>query len=46
MIKYRIKRDTMKESNLQRVYFYPIYPKVSKRYSDKGFVILDRGSMG
>ena len=38
MKKYNLKNDTMNESELQRVYNYPIYPKDSKIYSDKGFV--------
>ena len=36
----------MNESELQRVYNYPIYPTDSKIYSDKGFVNIDNGSMG
>ena len=36
----------MNESQLQRVYNYPIYPRDSKIYSDKGFVKIDNGSMG
>ena len=38
MIKYKLKNDTMNESELQRVYNYPIYPRDSKIYSDRGFV--------
>ena len=38
MKKYKLKNDTMNESELQRVYNYPIYPRDSKIYSDKGFV--------
>ena len=38
MKKYNLKNNTMNESQLQRVYNYPIYPKNSKIYSDKGFV--------
>ena len=34
----------MNESELQRVYIYPIYPRESKIYSDKGFVNIDKGS--
>ena len=41
-----LKDDTMNESELQRVYKYPIYPKNSKIYSDKGFVIIHDGKMG
>ena len=36
MKKYKLKNDTMNESQLQRVYKYPIYPRGSKIYSDKG----------
>ena len=42
----KFKDDTMKESELQRVFYYPIYPKDSKTYSDKGFVSIDDGSQG
>ena len=46
MKKYKLKNDTMNESQSQRVYDYPIYPRGSKTYSDKGFVNIDNGSMG
>ena len=46
MKKYNLKDDTMNESELQRVYIYPIYPRDSKISSDKGFIIIDNGSMG
>ena len=46
MKKYKLKNDTMKESQLQKVYIYPIYPRDSKIYSDKGFVNIDNGSQG
>ena len=36
----------MKESEIQTVYIYPIYPRESRIYSDKGFVKIDIGSMG
>ena len=36
----------MNESELQRVYNYPIYPRDSKIYSDKGFVNIGNGSIG
>ena len=36
----------MNESDLQRAYIYPIYPRDSKIYSDKGFVNIDDGRMG
>ena len=38
MKKYNLKNDTMNETELQRVYNYPIYPRDSKIYSDKGFI--------
>ena len=46
MKKYSLKNDTMNESQLQRVYNYPIYPKDSKIYSNRGFVNIDNGSQG
>ena len=46
MRKYNLKDDTVNESELQRVYNYPIYPRDSKVCSDKGFVNIDNGSIG
>ena len=46
MKKYTFKNDTMNESVLQRVYNYPIYPRDTKIYSDKGFVNIDNGALG
>ena len=46
MKKYNLKNDTMNESELQSVYKYPIYPRDSKIYSDRGFVNIDNGSQG
>ena len=46
MKKYNLKNITMNESELQRVYNYPIYPKDSKIHSNKGFVFFDDGRMG
>ena len=46
MKKYNLKNDTMNESQLQRIYNYPIYPRDSKIYSDRGFVNIDDGRMG
>ena len=46
MKKYNLKNNTMNESQLQKVYNYPIYPRDSKIYSDKGFVNIDNGSQG
>ena len=36
----------MNESQLQKVYNYPIYPRDIKFLSDKGFVNIDNGSQG
>ena len=44
--KYNLKNDTMNESQLQRIINYPIYPRDSKIYSDKGFLNINNGSMG
>ena len=33
-----LKKDTMTESEMQRVYKYHIYPRDSNIYSDKGFI--------
>ena len=38
MKKYNLKNDTMNESQLQKVYNHPIYPRDSKINSNKGFV--------
>ena len=46
MKKYNLKNDTMNESQLQKIYNYPIYPRDSRIYSDRGFVNIDSGSMG
>ena len=46
MKKCKLKNDTMKESELQKVYNYPIYPRDSKIHSDKGFVNIDNGFQG
>ena len=46
MKKYKLKIDKMNESQLQRIYKYPIYPRDSKIYSDKVFVNIDDGSEG
>ena len=45
MRKFSSKNDTMKGSELQRYYNYPIYPRVSKIITDKGFINLDDGRM-
>ena len=46
MKKYILKNDTMNESQLQKIYNYPIYPRDSEIYSDKGFVNIDNGFRG
>ena len=46
MKKYKLKNDTMNESQLQGIYNYPIYPRDSTIYSDKGFIKIDNGSQG
>ena len=46
MKKNNLKNDTMNESQLQRIYNYPMYPRDSKIYSDKGFVNIGNGRMG
>ena len=45
-MKKKLKDDTMNESQLQRVYNYPIYPRDSKIFSGRGFVNIDNGSQG
>ena len=46
MKKNNLKNNTMNESQLHRIYNYPIYPRDSEIYSDKGFVNIDDGRMG
>ena len=46
MKKYKIKDDTMNEFQLQIVYIYHIYPRVSKIKTDRGFVNIDNGFRG
>ena len=46
MRNYNLKKDTMNESQLQKLYNYPIYPRDSKINSDKWFVNIDNGSQG
>ena len=36
----------MNESDLQKTYIYPVYPRDSKIYSDKTFVNIDNGAQG
>ena len=46
MKKNILKNDTLNETQLQRIFIYPINPRDSKIYSDKGFVNIVNGSMG
>ena len=46
MKKYNLKNGTMNESELQRIYNYPICPRDSKIITDKTFVNIDNGSQG
>ena len=46
MKKYNLKNDILNESQLQKIYNYPIYPRDSKIYSDRGFINIDDGKMG
>ena len=46
MEKNILRKDTMKESQLQKIYIDSLYPRDSKIYSDKGLINLDDGSMG
>ena len=46
MKKYNLKNDTMNESQLQKIYNYPIYPRDSKIYSDKGFINIGNNENG
>ena len=46
MKKYNLKIDTMNESQLQKFYNCPIYPKDSKIYSNKGYINRDNSSVG
>ena len=46
MKKNNLKNETMKESDLKRVYNYKIYPRDSKITTKKGFVNIDNGEQG
>ena len=46
MKKYNLKNNIMNEFELNRVFNYPIYPRDSEIFSDKGFVNIDNGSQG
>ena len=45
MKKITLKDDTMKESEIQKVYNYPMFLWYLKIFSDTWFVIIDNGSM-
>ena len=36
----------MKDCVLQRFYNYPLYPRDSQIYSNKGFINIDNGQVG
>ena len=46
MKKYIVKDNTINGSQLQKIYKHNTYSRDSKRYTDKGFVNIDDGSMG
>ena len=46
MKKNNLRNNTMNAFQLQKIYNYPINPRDSKIYSDKGFVNKDDGRMG
>ena len=46
MKNYNIKNDTMDDSQLQKIYNYPIYPRDNKIHSDRGYINIDNGSHG
>ena len=46
MKKHSLKNNTINELELRRVYNYPIYPRDSKIYSDRGFVNVDHSRVG
>ena len=46
MKKYNLKNDTENETQLQKIFNYPIYPGDSKMLLDKGFVNIDNRSQG
>ena len=43
---YELESDTLNESNLERIHFYPLYPKGLKIFLNKGFVNIDIGNKG
>ena len=43
MEKYKLKDQTMSESDLQEIYNYKIYPRDFKIITNKGFVNIDNG---
>ena len=45
MENYKLKDDTMKESDLRKVYIYNIYPRGYRIVGDKEFVNTDNGEM-
>ena len=41
-----MENDTLNESDCQRISTYPIYPRVFKVHSDRGFVNINNGPQG
>ena len=46
MKKYKLKKDTMNKSQLQKISNYAIYPRDSKINSERRFNNIDNGSQG
>ena len=46
MKRHELRKVTMNQSQLQKIYNYPIYPRDSTIYLDRGFINIDNGSMG
>ena len=46
MKKYNLENDNLNESDLRRVYNYPIYPTDGVIFADRGFNNIDDGSQG
>ena len=46
MKKNNLKNDTMIESQLQKIYNHPIYPRDSIIFSDRVFININNGSQG
>ena len=44
MKNYKLKNDSVNDSQLQRICNYPLKPRDSTIHSDRGFVTIDDGS--